>query len=183
MSGRRTFRQAFRATSWDHWREAMLLTFYTHLGGLAPLWIGWLVLLANRGKPSWLDFAQNGEFALYAASLLAPVCYVVVHERSEVQFTNRAVVVLLALAGLLISVACYGLVAPETTQLFSPHSLDRDFVGRVTIWLFFAAVVLSLLVTALDNARGTPAVEVIVAKQRQDLEQDLDRLRGRDANS
>lgn len=176
MTSRVSFLAALRAAKWDHWREALVLMGYTLLGGLAPLWIGWIVLALTHGHPQVIDFASHGEFALYTAALLAPAIYLIVHERSETPFTNQALFVLLALAGILVSVAAYGLVAPETSKVMTFSNLDRASLADLSVDLFLGSVVYALLVSTLDNVRTTPPVRDIVAQQQRDLEADFDRL-------
>jgi hypothetical protein len=169
-------RIALRSTTWKHWGAACVATGYSLLGGMAPLWIGWLIVKSTSGHPHIIDFSRQGEFALYAAALLAPAFYMVVHDRSEMPFAGRPMFVLLGLAGVLLAVACYTMVAPQTSKAVTFIALDRDFVGRGTIWLFVGSLAFSLIVIGLDNARTDPEVWEIVKRQQQHLENDFDRL-------
>ncbi len=168
--------RALRSTTREHWREAITLTAFALVGGLAPLWIGWLIVRSTTGNPQLIAFARNGEFALYSASLLAPAFYIVVHERSETPFAGRASFVLLALIGILVAVACYTMVAPETSSVIPFVRLDRDFIGHATITLFALSLAFSLIVTTMDNARTSPPIREMIHKQQVDLDHNFDEL-------
>jgi hypothetical protein len=176
MRSRISLRKALLSTTWNHWREAGVFTAFSLLGGVAPLWIGLIVVESTGGVPYLVDFAKNGEFALYSAALLAPAFYIVVHDQSETPFAARAIFSLIALAGIVVAVTCYTLVAPETSRAISFVNLQRDLVGRGTIYLFWFCLFFSLLVTTLENARMDPAVRAIVERQEKELDDDFDRL-------
>lgn len=176
MRSRISIWQALNTTTWDHWREAILLILFTLVGGLAPLWIGLLIVQSTSGSPQLLDFAAHGEFALYTASLLAPCIYLVVQESAETPFVGRTFFVLLAFFGILLAVASYTMVAPETSKVIPFAPLDRAFIGHGTISLFCISLILSLTITTLENARTYPPIHKIEKSQESELENEFDRL-------
>jgi hypothetical protein len=177
MSSRVSLYRALRSTTGGHWWEALLQTFFTLVGGIAPLWIGWIIVRSTLGSPEVLDFARHGEFALYTASLLAPSLYLIVRESYDVPFPGAAILALLSLFGILLAVASYTIVAPETSRAIGYTLPKSDFIGTASVKLFLFSAVLSLVITALDNARARPAVKEIDKLQERALENEFDRLK------
>jgi hypothetical protein len=167
---------AFRSTRWDHWKEGLHLTVFTLVGGLAPLWIGLLLVLGYGGEAGVVRFARGGEFALYSASLLAPTIHVIVSERTEKRFVGQPTYMLVALAAILLAVAGYALIAPVAIGVIPYAGLKVALISWLTVALYGFSVLLSLVVTVLDNARSHPPVADIIQDQQKGLDRDFDKL-------
>jgi hypothetical protein len=170
--------QGLRATRADHWKDAILLATFSQIGGLAPVWIGLIMVFAYGGHPQLIRFARGGEFALYSAAVLAPTIYLIVSERPTKRFIAQPIYMLIALVAILLSVAGYTLVAPAAIGVIPYAGLRVDLVAKATIGLFAIAVVFSLIVTSLDNSRTQPPIADMVREQERDLERDFDKLGG-----
>lgn len=59
------------------WEDAGYWLFWTLLFGLMPLWGGFVLLSLFSQSPSLREFTENGQFALYSASMLSVAFYIV----------------------------------------------------------------------------------------------------------
>lgn len=64
----------------QHWVDALYWFFLSSIGGLLPLWGLFLILPLFNQNITFQVFTQNGEFALYAASLASASLYVITKE-------------------------------------------------------------------------------------------------------
>src|ERR1700693_4859990 len=90
-----------RNTNRSHWSDASIWLFYNLSGSLAPVWFGLLILEIFSRRPSWSDFSQHGEFALYSAAMFAPTFYIISRDLKLPGFAGRQILVLLTLLGML----------------------------------------------------------------------------------
>ena len=171
--------EALRNTKWQHWRESLTLMLFTVGAGLSPVWVGWILLKVYHKTPSLVDFAHNGDFAIYSAAIVAPLIYLIVKEH-RVPFASRAIYTLASVVILVFSIASYAAVAPATVGIAPDLRPDMAFLAPVTLWAYVVSVLLALVVTALDNARMFPDVRAITERQQHDLEQRFDGLGGKD---
>lgn len=170
--------RALRLTTWDNWQEAVWLMLFSAIGGLAPVWIGWILLRGYGSSASIVSFAKAGEFALYSAALMAPTIYTIVSERSPMRFVGQPAYMLLAVTGLVLSIAAYAMIAPVAIGVLPFAGLQIDLIATGTLALYCFCLALSFLVTGLDNARTSDAVTEIVRAQREALDREFDRLGG-----
>lgn len=167
---------ALRATRRTHWKDAFLYGVFTHVGGLAPVWLGMIAVVMYGGTLDVFRFARGGEFALYSAAILSPSIYLVVREHSAKPFSSQPLFILPALVGLLLAVSAYTLVVPAAIGVVPLAGLRIDLVARGTLILFVLAAILAFLITVLDNARSQPAVTELAAEQERALATAFDKL-------
>jgi hypothetical protein len=173
-----SFLDPLRDTTTEHWKDASAWLLYTLVGSLAPIWLGWLILSALSRHPSIVDFSHHGEFALYSAAMFTPTLYIMLKDVRQIRFPWRTILVLLAFTGTGVAAGFFSVV---TTVFMLPPpllKLDDQFVQTGTVYLFCFSVVLSFLVTVLDNARQAPDITKIAAAQRQNLGDRFDKLGG-----
>ncbi len=173
-----TFWRALRSASRSNWTDAAMWLAHNLLGGLTPVWFGWLLLTLLSRHPSWSDFSDHGEFAIYSAAMLAPTFYVILRDLKTPGFPGRLIFGLLTLTGILVAT---GFFAAVTTAFMSPVplvTLNSFFLRYGTMSLFIFSASLAFIVTVLDNARVQPDVRSIVASEQKELERDFDKLGG-----
>jgi hypothetical protein len=163
-------------STFTHWREAIYSHLYTAVGGLAPLWIGWIALTFFRRSPTIADFARNGEFALYSAAVLAPALYIVSTQVPPTPIGGRAPLVLFCIAFTLCAVVGYVIVMPVASGLVGRVEVDELFLVKGTLSLFGLSMLLSFLITVLHNIRSDPEVRAMVEAQQAELEENFDEL-------
>jgi len=61
-------------------KESVVWLLWTSIGGLFPVWLGFLVLYFFEKRPTLATFSNNGQFALYAASFISIAFYLVSKE-------------------------------------------------------------------------------------------------------
>ncbi|MHB8502912.1 MAG: hypothetical protein ACYDCG_19395 [Candidatus Acidiferrales bacterium] len=160
----------------SHWYDSFIWLIYNLAGSLAPVWFGILILKLFSRHPGWADFSDHGEFALYSAAMFAPTFYVISRDLKVPGFTGRQILSLLTLLGLLASTCFFVAV---TTAFMDPKpvlEIDHGFLQSGTLDLFVLSVVLSFLVTALDNGRQAPDVNELAAQQQVKLAAQYDAL-------
>ena len=67
----------------EHWTDAFYWFILSSVGGILPFWGALVVLLAISRQFTSATFFQNGEFALYSASMLSAAFTVVTKKTSE----------------------------------------------------------------------------------------------------
>jgi hypothetical protein len=162
-------------------RDTLVLTGYSVLGGLAPLWMGALIR-KWYGQPFSLNaVAGHGEFALYSAALLAPALYTLGRERGAAVLPARDVLLLAGVTLMVFSIAAY---APIATALLggSPSAgFDERYYAWSTVVIFALSLAFFMAVALLDHARTSPPVTGMAEEQYRSLAADFDRLGGADA--
>ena len=160
------------------WEEGVVWLAYTLFGGLLPVYGGAIFLLLLFSDVSWDRFADRGEFAIYAAGLLAGALLVVMREY-EGGFPGRSVwglliTVLLVIAALVFTAAFAADAAPDLAD-----TLNRGVLRVMSILLYAATVVLALVLAVMKEALQQLNVEGIRATEMQQLERAFDeRLEG-----
>lgn len=136
-----------RKAAWKSWWQTVLWVGYNALGSLMPIW-GTFFWIKLHGQSFHMnDFVKHGEFALYAATFLAPALQAVVRNVRDAKYLLGTGAVLLASFGLLVSVALYsGVVGAK-----SPNEIDQTFLFRTSIGLFVVSLGFAVIVTLLEN--------------------------------
>lgn len=165
-------------TSRAHWRDASIWLIYALAGGLAPVWSGFILLRLFSRHPSWADFSQHGEFAIYSAAMFAPAFYVITRDLKVPGFVGRQFLGLITFLGMILAICFF---VATSTAFMAPTpilAIDQPFLGSCTLWLFVCSAILAFVVTVLDNARMIPDVRQIAANQQERLRKEYDRLEG-----
>lgn len=156
----------------DDYGEALKELFSTLVIATSPIWLGAIVILiAKPGvKPPligayWnivLENVKKGELIIYCTTLLAPVFYLVLHDRKmEKAFPSRLSSIIVALVILFISGAIFAV--QRAGLYFNPNA-----VFQVSVWLFFIAIFILYLAFVYNNSRFPN-----VAKVFRDNEKDF----------
>jgi hypothetical protein len=155
-------------------KEAAKLMSFTYLGGLFPLWGGYLLFKLYHRVPSIENFTDHGEFAIYSAATLAPALYYILKDMKTSTFLYRHFFGLLCVIGLGISVLFYvAVISISVGQI--PTTIDFDFLRTVTWILFATSVIISFCVTILDNDRTFRDIKGESRRELNELEQEFDK--------
>src|SRR5262249_51646085 len=130
------------------WWQTLLSVSYNAAGSLMPIWGTYFVLKLHRQSFQMNDFVKHGEFALYTATFLAPALQSIVRNIKDGKYVLGTGSVLFALMGLLISVDIYSAVVGGVKY---PQDLDEHFLFLVSVILFGASLVFTVLVTVIEN--------------------------------
>ena len=171
-----TFLSSIRQTTWSHWCESIISLVYTLAGSLAPVWGGFLMLAIFSRHPGFSDFSQHGEFALYSAAMFAPTAYIIHRDLKVPGFAGRSILGLFCYVGMFIASVFFVAV---TTAFMAPTpvlAINQRFLAEGTLLLFLSSCLLTMLVTALNEARLIPDVRESAAQAQAKLDQDFGKL-------
>ena len=155
----------------------------TFVGGLMPLWGGYLVLRAFSQEIGPFTFVGNGEFALYSAAILSAAIFEVSKELgsnaadfiksknkaerfsllTRITFPYHRGINIIGLALIVVAAIAFAIVSIARIP-GSALALDQGFFQALTITLFFASILIGIIVTAL----GRPFISQMELKQRSD---------------
>lgn len=140
--------RALRDTQRQHWAESSRWLMFTLIGSLIPVWGGAVLTLLYSGHPSIDDYTNHGEFALYSASLLAPALYIVLKESNRKVIKSSQIFIFAIVLLLLLSVLVFaGVGTPGRVGV----KLDIVFLRNISILLYLIAIIISFLISVLDN--------------------------------
>lgn len=182
MSTRIGFWKTVFSATGEHWRETLILTGYTVLGGLAPLWIGLLLLRWYSQDVTLPTVASHGEFALYSASIVAPLLYQLGRDRSGGSLPGKGTLLLLGVAFLVFSIASYAPISTAVLGTARADSFDVDYYSWSTALLFLFCLILLIAVTLVENAMTLPAVHEMVEDDYKEFSAEFDKLGGSDGS-
>lgn len=158
-------------------RETSKWLAYTLVGGLLPLWGGYVLTKLFNKVPAWSDFTDHGEFAIYSAAILAPALYSILKDFKTSTFIGRGyfglicAVLLLGATVIFAGVTTVGTVSTGGT----PLELNKGFLRDSTTWLFASSVVLAFLVTAIDSASVYKDIREVHNQELRELGEEFDR--------
>jgi len=168
-----------------HWIDALWWLFSSSVGALMPIWGLWFFLRIFQQTITIEIFTQNGEFALYSASLVSTSFYLITKDyvpaRLRNFFTSDAPSVFksafpaqnffssISVTILLLSTLLFA----STTFWHLPGvslDLDLDLVNGLSVGLFVITTIISYVITAIDNSASGQSEEDYrkVLRQNQD---------------
>jgi hypothetical protein len=163
----------------SNWKEATKWLLFTYVGGLIPVWGGYIIFNLYAKDASLSKFSDHGEFALYSAAMLAPALYYILKDLKTSTFIYRHFFALVCIVCLLVSALLYvGVASVSVGQI--PATIDLDFLRGITWVLFLIASLMSFLVTALDSSRTLRDIQTERARAFKNLEQQFDKLEEQD---
>ena len=190
--------QALAMVEWDDVKEAIYWLLIT-VGGMLPLWLLFIPLLAFSQPISIYDLGGNGEFALYSAAILSGAVYLLtkgtrphiglreglndgqkgVLRRVEVRLPGHRPLTILAGALIMVSAAVF--MVTTTADLFADSrpglTVNRAFLMGFTLIGFVVSTGLSFLIAAIANASmDQPELTELWAEQPRALGEQFDKL-------
>jgi hypothetical protein len=151
------------------WQEGGVWLAYTLVGGLLPVYGGAIFLLLLFSDLSWARFLDHGEFAIYAAGLLAGALLVVGREYRG-GFPGRSLWILLIAALLLIAAIVFTAAFAASAAPDLANNLNRGVLRVLSIVLYGLTVVLAFVLAVAKEALDKVNVEGIRAEDMQRLE-------------
>lgn len=163
-----------RNASRKSWWQTILWVGYNALGSLIPIWGTYFLIRLHRQHFQMNDFVKHGEFALYAATFLAPALQLVVRNIRDSRYLLGTGAVLAAVFGLLISVVLYSGVV---VGVKSPQEIDEVFLFWTSIGLFALSLGFAVLVTLIENEQLNPNVRKTEAAEQSILNEKFSQKR------
>lgn len=160
----------------QNWKDAAIWLAFSVIGSLTPFWGGWLLLLLFSRAPSFSDFANHGEFALYSAAMFASSFHILGRDLGKANIPGRWIFILLGVPGIIVVTLFYAAVTTAFMVPIQSLQIDSIFLRRVTLALFVFSSLMAFFLTALDNQRLQPQVEEIMDQGIATLDKQLDAL-------
>jgi hypothetical protein len=178
----------------EHWIDATWWLFASSIGALMPIWLTWFILVLFQLPANFGLFTQNGEFALYSASLLSTAFYIITKDYApskikeffrkskapsiKATFPAQLFFVLLCFITALLS----ALLFTGTTIWHLPGNslnINLKFVNTWSIIFFIVATGISYVITAIDNSASGQSDEYyreLFRKGQDELQEKFDTL-------
>lgn len=179
----------------EHWTDALWWLVASSIGSLMPIWLTWFILEMFQLPVKFETFTQNGEFALYSASLLSTAFYVITKDyapsslRNFFKKTKAPTIKSTFPAQLPFVLLCFSitlfsaLIFAGTTIWHIPGStlnINLNFINILSIIFFAVATLISYLITAIDNSATGQSDEdyrELFRKGQEELSLQFDTLR------
>jgi hypothetical protein len=150
--------------------EAIYWILVTGAGGLLPLWGGYIVLRAFSQSASLTMFAKSGEFVVFGAGILSSTIFEVTKEITpniaeyfregraaarisdslRLTFPYHRAFSIISLVLILMAAIVFSVVTvARIPGMDAP--LNTVFVSNLSLFVFFCAMVIGVLVTAFSN--------------------------------
>jgi len=157
--------------------EAFTRLLFALLGNLSPLIVSWIILKLFR-KFTGIDmFVDDGEFAIYSLSFLAPTLYLFYIQKGKLDNIGKVLLVFV-IAGLLVAAALFAGVSMK--GVFPVEmGFDIEFLKIWTIVLFLFSVFASFWVQVRENKRSNPNYKQERQEQLNRLTKDFERDEGK----
>lgn len=158
----------------SHWKGGLTWLGWTLGAGLLPVWGGALVLVVLSADVTGGRFVDHGQFALYAAGLLATSLYLTL---SEISVPRRARPVWGGLSGLLLAAAALTFAAVLASEALPglAANLNRALLGMISVGLYLIALLIAFLLTVAKESFVD--IQNIESSRSAQLEDQFDRLR------
>jgi hypothetical protein len=170
------------ATNWAAANPALIRTclwlFFTLIGGVLPTW-GAVIIFALIGQSlTWSLFVSHGEFALYSASLIAPMFYTLTIDRPA-GFPYRGWFTALGLALLTFAAIIFVVTVLAAQGALVPrYRLNEAFLIVSSLVGYAFTVTLVYFVTMLDMLNPPANLLAVRAEQEAELARQFHRERG-----
>ena len=150
----------------DDWSHAFMFMAFYVFGSLAPVLLS-SVLLVLFTKPFGIGtFLDNGEFAIYTATALAPIFYLLFKRDSGL---DKLLYFLPMLGALLVATAVFsGLTIVDSFEI-KELQINTTFLRASSITIYALALLATFLVRLHENVEGVVNVE----QGRKDREDEL----------
>lgn len=125
--------------------------FATTIGGLLPLYAGMVLVKLLNQPVSLSDFFRNGEFALYAASFIAPALYQLFRDLKN-PFPHRMILGLLSVVLLMVSTVVFAgvFVVARLPPVQSHIDINISYLGIISFILLLVAIAATTVITFYD---------------------------------
>jgi hypothetical protein len=168
---------AFRSTKKENWINAGYWLFMSSIGGLMPLWGSFLMLNLLKQNVSLQNFSNNGEFALYSASIISASIYIINKDyippklKQLFKDKNTPSIIKAGFPYQLLFSSLSLIILTVSTFLFSgvafgnipgsSLSIDTNLLATITIIIFVFTILLCYIITVLDESASGQSEEDI----------------------
>lgn len=151
-------------------KEAWRWLFWSVLVAPIPVWVLSFLLLVFSRVPTFSQFADKGEFAIYSGSIFASGLYLLSRDEKTSVIKGRSILRTFCFFGLVSAVLFYTAVAVSTLWEI-PTNLA--FIRGFTLVLFGVAIAIGFLITYFDVVRSYPDPMAPLKDGQKRLEDDF----------
>ena len=137
--------------------------------------VGILLYLLFKQHPTIKEFSDNGEFAIYSATMLAMSLYIAFKDYKTVPFKFRKTFGGISVIMLIIaSILYFSVTAINTVDI--PIEYNRSLMRNLSIYIYLISIILTFLLSGLDKCRTTTDLRNERDKEIDKLEKDFDNI-------
>jgi hypothetical protein len=175
-----------------HWGDGLRWLGWNIVGGFFPIWATLIGLRLTKQPLGVRAVSSKGEFALYAAALLAGTLYIVFKEFrlkhlrhfgdfKKITFPSLGwlcllLVGLLVLCAFVFAFVCLMDVLSNTVKPEIIGLLDRDYLCWISQVALYITIPLALVVVVADNLRSDFDPHAMAAQEYTDLNKNFEEL-------
>jgi len=173
----------------NNWIDAIYWFLLSSLGGLLPIWGLLLILIISSKQPALEMFTNNGELALYSASIISASLYSITKDYFppktrnnnskliKIAFPSQAVFVFICIL-ILISTILFAAVSSFNLSGLG-EQINKKFILNSSIFIAIFTIIFSYFITVIDNSLMTKSDEEIknyFTESQNQLEKDFNAI-------
>lgn len=143
----------FKGIKKSDWFEAADWLGWNSIGGLFPVLGGFFLFLIFKKTPTISDFSNNGQFAIYSATMFASAFYIVFKEYKSSIFSGRKLFGAICILGQIGAVLLFSSVTAANLGQ-SGVEVNRGLVRNLSFLIYFISLIMAFLLSALDKSRA-----------------------------
>jgi hypothetical protein len=157
-------------------QAGLLWAVYQLMGGLLPLWGTWIFLTLVGKQVDLYGFLKNGEFVLYAASLIGGGLFSLRSDFFPIRNWLNAVLMILLAICLLVFTTVTAFSSLELPQ--SIASIQPDILTRISVVVFGVAALATFGITIAEAGGAAKSISERLKRGLEKMEKDLDERLG-----
>lgn len=166
---------SFLHIGWRYWKTALGWLLFSLAFGLLPTWISIIMLKLFKYEIGFPCTTDNGEFALYAASMVSTGLYFIGKDFIRTSFPGR--MVFLSIFGLILVTASLlfgGVCVAKAAQL----PIDMAILRIISIGTWVISIPLVFIVSAINEFNSAQDLTELQNQQQNNLEERFDETGG-----
>lgn len=165
----------FKGIKKSDWIEAADWLGWNSIGGLFPVLGGFLLFLIFKKTPTISDFSNNGQFAIYSATMFASAFYIVFKEYKSSIFSGRKLFGAICLLGQICAVLLFSSVTAANLGQLGVE-VNRGLVRNLSFLIYFISLIMTFLLSALDKSRTYSDLQKERTKGVEKLDAEYEKL-------
>lgn len=151
---------ALRLARLKDWMDALWFHGFSALGGLAPVWLGAILLILFSVELKSGQFIDRGEFAIYCAATVAPALFTILRTREGPSFPDPVPFGFVFSFLLLVSAAVFAGVTAAGSIPGAPLRINIEFLRWSTVALYCISLIMAFISSVIENALNVDAKDI-----------------------
>lgn len=166
----------FKDINKKHLKEASKWFGFNFLGGLFPVYAGFFWLSIIGKNPTLIDFSNNGQFAIYTATVLAWAFYVIFKEYKIAKFFGRWIFGAICLVILIGTVFLFSAASAAAVGKMDIELNSINLIRNLLFISYFISLIIAYALTVLDISRSDIDIQKEREKDYQSLTEKFDKI-------